>query len=252
MSGDISGVTFRNNILHTSPGLPQVRTFTSSGVRFEGNAYWASGGALSLLWNGAQFSTLADWRTATGQETRANGITGLCASPGFVSPSSGPITLALATGTLPAFTLSMSSPLLGQGVDLATEFGIKPGARDFYGNPTPTAGRQGNIGACEVRAALVTQSAVRKIESAAAWCQVYPTIARNEIHVVAEQGTTQSVEIQLIDAMGRPARTWTRPGSQLTGTGLTLPLDRLAAGRYVLRVQSNTRAQQLTVLVVNE
>ncbi|MBD2724662.1 right-handed parallel beta-helix repeat-containing protein [Hymenobacter armeniacus] len=251
MSGDIAGTNLRNNILQTATGLPVVRTFTASGLRFEGNAYWSPTGALTLSWNGASFNNLTDWRTATTQETLANGtrLTGVCASPCFASATPG---VALSTGSrLPNFTLGSSSPLLGSGLNLATEFNINPGTRDFYGANTPGAGSRGNIGASEARLALATRSGADKTNDAT-WCQVYPTVASSEIHVVAEKASAQPVEIQLVDVLGRSARTWSRPGNQLSATGLTLSVDGLAAGRYVLRVQSGTQTQHQTVLVGNE
>ena len=252
MSGDISGIMLRNNILQTAAGLPVVRTFTSTGIRFEGNAYWSPAGALTLQWNGGTYNSLADWRAGTGQETLANGTrpTGICTNPCFATASAG---TSYNTGNIPVYTLAASSPLLANGLNMAAEFNINPGPRDFYGNPTPTASSRGNIGASEARtAALATQPTTGKTERSTTWCQVYPTIVRNEVHVVAEQATTQPVEIQLVDALGRTARTWTRPGSQLAASGLTLPIEGLTTGRYTLRVQSGTQAQHLNVVVVNE
>ena len=52
-SGDISNITVRNNIFQVAAGLRVLRTFTTTGVRFEGNCYWSSGGALAFDWNGA-------------------------------------------------------------------------------------------------------------------------------------------------------------------------------------------------------
>ena len=251
MSGDITGITLRNNILETAAGLRVVRTFTTTGVRFEGNDYWSPGGALAFDWNGGGYSSLAAWRTGTGQETLDNGTrpTGISVSPAYASANPNP---SVTGRNLPNFTLGSSSSLLGSGLNLITEFNINPGPRDFYGNPTPAAGSRGNIGAAEVAAAVVTSTARNSVQRATAWCQVYPTVARREIHIVAEVGAVQPVEVQLLDALGRTARTWTQPGSQLASGGLTLAVDGLPAGRYTLRVQSGAQMQRATILIAND
>ena len=143
LSGDISNITVRNNIFQVAAGLRVVRTFTTTGVRFEGNDYWSPGGSLAFNWNGAGYGSLAAWRAGTGQEMLDNGTrpTGMNAAPVFASASSGQ----------PPYSLDATSPLLGQGLDLASEFGVNPGPHDFYGLPTPLAGTRGNIGASEAR-----------------------------------------------------------------------------------------------------
>ncbi|MBJ6111069.1 right-handed parallel beta-helix repeat-containing protein [Hymenobacter sp. BT523] len=148
LSGDISGFTVRNNILQADPGLCFVRTFTTTGVRFEGNNYWSPNGSMKFDWNTAQYSTLSAWRTASAQETLAGGTraTGMSVAPGFASTGAG----------AQAFLLDATSPLLGQGLNLLTEFGLNPGPRDFYGLPTPAATVPGNVGASEARLDITT------------------------------------------------------------------------------------------------
>ncbi|MBD2724666.1 right-handed parallel beta-helix repeat-containing protein [Hymenobacter armeniacus] len=148
LSGNISGFTVRNNILQADPGLCLVRTFTTTGVRFEGNDYWSPTGVMKFDWNTAQYSTLSAWRNASAQETLAGGsrATGMSVAPGFVSTGTG----------AQAFLLDATSPLLGQGLNLLTEFGLSPGPRDFYGLPTPAAAAPGNIGASEARLDIST------------------------------------------------------------------------------------------------
>jgi hypothetical protein len=136
MSGGISGITLRNNVLQTSSGLPVVTSLTTSGVRLEGNCYWNQAESSLVEWNGMAYSDLAAWRAATGQERLASGsATGIHADPQL--PNS-PVQAPLAT-----------SPVRAAGLSLQAEFNVSPGARDFVGNPTVQAPARGNIGAFE-------------------------------------------------------------------------------------------------------
>ncbi|MFC7668706.1 right-handed parallel beta-helix repeat-containing protein [Hymenobacter humi] len=82
MSGDVSGITLRNNVLKTTDGMPLVTSVTTSGLRMEGNLYWSSGAPMVMQWGGASFADLDAWRAATGQEKLSNGrATGVSADP---------------------------------------------------------------------------------------------------------------------------------------------------------------------------
>ena len=249
MSNGVSGITLRNNIFQIAAGLPMVTCNTATGVRMEGNCYWTPNAALSLSWMGTTYTTLADWRTGTGQETLTGRPTGMCANPGLVvsTAPSGSGSSALA-----GYNLAANSPMVGAGLNMAAEFNVNPGHRDFFGNATPAAGRRGNIGASEARGGPATHATAASTQQAA-WCQVYPTVVHDQFHILAEPGTTpQPVQVQLIDALGRTARTWTLAANQLQASGTALPVAGLAAGRYVLRVQSGARIQRQSLVVMNE
>ena len=66
--------------------LSEMSAAAASGVNVSGNAYWAgSAGAMRVVWGGgATFASLAAFRNATGEETRADGTpTGSDADPGL-------------------------------------------------------------------------------------------------------------------------------------------------------------------------
>ena len=136
MSGGISNMTFRNNVLQTSGGLEVLSTYTTTGVHLEGNCYWSGAAPLRLNWNGANYNDLAAWRAATGQEQLANGrATGLQAAPQLAAA--------------PNFAPLSASPLRDAGLSLSAEFLINPGPYDYCNNPTPQAPTSGSIGAIE-------------------------------------------------------------------------------------------------------
>ena len=248
LSGGITDVTLRNNILQTAAGLPVLVTSTATGLRLEGNCYWTPNAALAINWMGTAYTSLAAWRTGTGQETLGGTgrATGLCVDPSLRAATAvtGPMTSALA-GYIP----HQPSALVGAGLSLSTEFGIDPGTRDFFGTPLPAPGTALSIGAAEAQPAVVSATTRTTPATAAAWCQVYPTVVRDEIRVVSEHSLPSSVSIRLFDMLGRECRTWSRPGSQLQASGLALPVTGLPTGRYVLHIQSGSQSQRQSLVV---
>jgi hypothetical protein len=248
MSGAITDISLRNNVLQTSAGLLAAVSATNVGVRLEGNCYWAPAAAISLYWDGTTYTSLAAWRAATTQETllTSGQVTGICANPCFAPPAAGSSSSIPLSSPVPAYNLASVSPLLGAGLNLQASFGIAPGSRDFFGNATPPNGIAGNVGASEARVAALP---TRSVGSSAPWCEVYPTVIHHEIHLVAVQAATQPIEVQLYDMMGRSCRSWRTAGSQLMPGGLTLAVSGLAAGQYVLSVQSGTQRLRQSVVV---
>ncbi len=246
-SGGIAGVALRNNILQTSAGLPVLAACTAAGLRLEGNCYWSPNGALALDWNGTRYCSLESWRAATGQELLGTGTrpTGICADPRLAAEAAG----APLSGTPDGYNPGPASGLVGTGLSLSAEFGLDPGRRDFFGNPAPATGVRGNVGASEARVALGTKAVGSNGPGDPAWCQVYPTVVRNEIHILSELITAQQVEIQLFDCSGRPCRSWSQPGARLRYGPLVVPVAGLAAGRYQLWVQCGPHLLRQALLV---
>lgn len=248
LSGGITDVTLRNNLLQTAAGLPVLVTSTTTGLRLEGNCYWTPNAALIINWQGITYTSLAAWRAGTGQEMLGGTgrATGLCADPALTiipTTSTAPMTSEL-VGYIP----HRPSALVGAGLRLSTEFGIDPGTRDFFGNPVPAPGTAGNIGAAEAPPAVVSAT-TRNATDGTAWFQVYPTVVHDEIRVVSAHSMPSAVSLRLLDMMGRECRTWTRPGAQLQAGGMVLPVAGLAMGRYVLHIQSEGQLQRQSLVV---
>lgn len=150
---DPENLYFRNNIIQTTGGVRLVEVQASAldgavNLRFEGNSYFSTGGAFSIVWGGTVYSTLADWRAATGQERIGGVNTGLSVDPRLTAPGQG-ITVGDADllATLSGYRLRSDSPLIEAGLDLRT-MGVAIGTRDYFGGPVPS-GTTLDIGAHE-------------------------------------------------------------------------------------------------------
>ena len=145
---ELPEITFYNNIF-VSQG-PQVFNETAGlgkiGV-FRGNLYWAMGERGFRI---DSFKSLEEWTEASGQEKLNGKLVGIFADP--VLHKSGAALLASPADLdkLVEYRLRKNSPAIGTGLDLRKEFGIDPGAVDFYGNPL-LAGGSPTIGAHEIR-----------------------------------------------------------------------------------------------------
>jgi regulation of enolase protein 1 (concanavalin A-like superfamily) len=135
---DLENVRVSNNLFISTGGQPLVDfSLTaldgSSGVRLEGNAYWSSGGAFRLLWKGVTYTSLAQFRAATGQERLNDTDVGRSVEPDLAAAGAGPTfnDPAMLKG-LWQYRLKVASQLVDAGIDLA-ELGINIGARDFFG-----------------------------------------------------------------------------------------------------------------------
>jgi hypothetical protein len=143
------GITFRNNLLVTSGGVPAVRSPGLSGVRFEGNAYWSIGAPFTIDWRQVTYSDLDAWRAATGQELIEGEPVGVVVDPLLTPPGvAGAIGDATLLHTLDAYRLRPGSAVATAALDLVGQFGVDPGPYDFYGTPLGLAGGRA-IGAHE-------------------------------------------------------------------------------------------------------
>lgn len=134
-----TNVSIRNNIFITSGAAKMIDVAGGqSNLLFQGNSYWSTTGNFSFRWNGTNYTSLSSWRTATGQEKIGVTNTGFDVNP-LVTSLGGGTTLNDTTllTTLTAYRLQSGSPLINQGLNLLTQFGINPGTRDFYGNTIP-------------------------------------------------------------------------------------------------------------------
>jgi hypothetical protein len=149
-SGGIYNTSIFNNIITTVAGKEVVSVGdVSGGWSFNGNCYWTYGDNIEIYWSGTRYSSLASWRTATGQETYLAGDTGFEVDPCLVNPGGGgTIGDPCALWTLNDYRLMSTSPLIGEGLDLQSLFSINPGPRDYYDANIPT-GSDFDVGASE-------------------------------------------------------------------------------------------------------
>jgi len=149
-SGAIYNTYIYNNIIVTVPNKRVVNmSSTSGGWYFKGNCYWTYGDNIEIKWGGTTYTSLAAWRSATGQEKLGGNNVGFECDPCLVDVGNGgtigdPCNLA----GLTAYKLQGSSPLINAALDIQSLFGIDPGLRDYYGTSIPRC-YQFDVGAHE-------------------------------------------------------------------------------------------------------
>lgn len=139
-----TGVHFRNNIFQTTGGVRLVEIVGKhTDLKFQGNAYWSTGGAFSIKDFTTNHTSLASWRNKAGQEILNGTATGFDAqNPGLTSPAVIPtFNDASQLVTLTNYRLTASSPaaVRNGGVNLAA-LGIVTGGQDFFGEIAPDGG----------------------------------------------------------------------------------------------------------------
>lgn len=152
--GGSTDIAFRNNVFITTGGAPMVDIASGqSGIVFQGNAYWASGSALTFRDSGVTYTGLAAWRTTTGREQNGSTPTGLDLDPQLLNPGNAPVLGAPALlSSLTHYRPASTSPLIDAGLNLAqAPWNLAIGTRDFPGIPLPTGARP-DIGAFELPA----------------------------------------------------------------------------------------------------
>lgn len=245
-SDGIAGITLRNNIIQTTKGIPLVTALATSGVRLEGNAYWSTGAPFVIQWGGTIYGDLATWRAASTQEQLGTQEVGLEAAPQFASGSNN---AAANTLQLTPYRLATTSTLNGAGLNLRSRFGIDTGKRDFFGNPTPTVTGKANVGAYEVQAIALS---TRRNVTQAAWCNAYPTRATDVVTLQFQPDLKQAVTIRVFDLQGRLHQTKQLEASQVAARETSVSVRGLAAGRYVLQVESGLLHTGLPLIVSAE
>jgi hypothetical protein len=113
---------------------------------FQGNLFWNLAGDRSFQ----GFGSLKEWAAATGKEMRGDDLTGYYLEPGFRSAGTLEVTDPEQIGpeALEAYIPEPGSPLIDNGLDMKTWFGVDPGRVDILGTGIPVHGKF-DIGAIE-------------------------------------------------------------------------------------------------------
>jgi len=132
----------RNNIfIAKAPALPLRVEQPTDRLRFENNLYWREGAPVQVAWGAQSYSSLAQWRDRTGQESLNGKPTGFFANPALTSQPPGvhPGQL-VGLDSLRAFRPLPNSPALAGGLDLRAVFGLDSGSGDLLGLTLPASG----------------------------------------------------------------------------------------------------------------
>jgi hypothetical protein len=115
----------KNNIVHTA-ATQLVYEVDGSSNTINYNLYYDATLTNKFKHDASTYSTLADWRTASGQDANSPSV----ADPLFIST------------VTPDFHLQSGSPAINAGVDVGL-------TEDYLGNPVPYLGGKVDIGAYE-------------------------------------------------------------------------------------------------------
>ena len=134
-----SNIKVNNNIFYSPGGTGFVKgSVDTIKVQFLQNNYFSSNGIPLFNWNNTNYTSLAAWTNATGQERSQGTNFGLEADPALTIPGGG----------REGYRLNANSPMIDAGLNL-----INTGNRDFYNGLNRIGGIQ-DIGAFERQSTL--------------------------------------------------------------------------------------------------
>ncbi|SIR33763.1 right-handed parallel beta-helix repeat-containing protein [Pontibacter lucknowensis] len=138
-SGQHHNVRFYNNIFYTRNGAPLLLATDTAAldVLFHNNAWYSEDDRYTFVWGDNRYTSLQDFRTATGQETDQNQPTGMAADPKLTAPgTAGTLGYPLNLQTLrDRYSLQKKSPLIGQGIAVDLPAPFTPAEQDILGHP---------------------------------------------------------------------------------------------------------------------
>lgn len=134
-------VTLRNNLLVIDGPLLIVAdtAYPRGQALLQGNDYYSTSGRWTVRWGGKTYSSLAEWRSATGQEMTDGRKTGFETDPCFRGGKAPVIKKASDAELL----VPVCDALADKGLDLRSMFGIDAGRQDYFGEAlgrTPPVG----------------------------------------------------------------------------------------------------------------
>lgn len=140
MGINMKGLKIRNNVFYTTTGVNMLHstyTFDTTKIHLQNNNYFDTTGSPRFIYRTTYTSLKAFKAAALGQEMRGSLSLGLSVDPLFVNPGGGKNIKPSEGGELTYMTAYMQqpgSPLIDNGLDLETLYGLNIGDRDFYNN----------------------------------------------------------------------------------------------------------------------
>lgn len=136
-------IRVRNNVFQTTPGVRTLEIVgKQTGLVFQGNAYYAGGGSLSIKDFTTTYTTVSAWRTKSGQEKLGTVNTDLSGDPGLTSVTvptfNNASTLLNDLLGMSSFRLSSTSAARNAGVAITgTYYGPPLTGLDFFDGLSP-------------------------------------------------------------------------------------------------------------------
>ena len=134
-------VTIVNNIFITTNGLSLLDIVGGqTNMVIQGNDYYASGSAFVIKWAGTTYSSLAAFRSASGQESLDFVAVGSSANPLLTNPGRPALGNADLLNTLTAYKLQSNSAMINQGLTPPISSFVPAATQDFFGDALPQGG----------------------------------------------------------------------------------------------------------------
>jgi hypothetical protein len=151
----INNISFYNNIFLSAGTVSLIDIPVGYSAFFAGNIYWSGANPFSIIYQGNTYSSLASWRTATGNEILSGTNTGSNSDPLLTNVGGGgTIGFGNSLMSLDAYKISSpSSPAYQTALDINALFSINTGTQDFWGTSLP-GGITNDIGANEFTGTL--------------------------------------------------------------------------------------------------
>lgn len=238
---NISGVEVYNNIFQTTGGANLIDIPVGYSAFFAGNLYWSSGAAFKIKYQGATYSSVAAWRTATNNEKVNSTLTGVTANPTFNNAGGSTIMFPNQTYQLNSYKLLAGSPALNVGLNLTSLYSLNTGNRDFFGNPI-ASGALTNIGAHGASNNVAT--ALGLINLNPEEFVLYPNPVRSGDPIFVK-GIELPYSAELISITGQLV--WKK--DKIETEKYPIPTGNFAAGPYIL-VLTDVKNQKKTKKVI--
>lgn len=236
----ITGIEVYNNVFQTTGGVPLIDVPAGYSAYFAGNLYWSSGADFKIYYQGPTYTSLSDWRTATGNEELGSATTGIAADPQFNNIGTGTIVFPNPTEQLNAYKPSVASPTVDSGLDIASLFGISRGSQDFFNNVIYD-GSAADIGAYDGTLSTgITGLEAENIFS------IYPNPVKsgNPIVIRARQFPYCA---EMISITG--AKVW--KDEKIETPEYQIPTINLASGLYILTITDKKEHKKTNKIIVN-
>ncbi|MES2565946.1 MAG: T9SS type A sorting domain-containing protein [Bacteroidota bacterium] len=239
---NITGIEVYNNIFQTTGGASLVDVPVGYSAFFAGNLYWSSGAAFKIKYQGATYSSIAAWRTATNNEKVNSTLTGVTANPNFNNSGSGAVLFPNQTYQLNAYKLSAGSPAINVGLNLTSLYGMNTGSRDFFGNPVGSTGMT-SIGAHGAIVNIATSLGL--INKNSEEIILYPNPVRSGDPIFVK-GIELPYSAELISITGQLV--WKK--DKIETEKYPIPTGNFAAGPYILLLNDANDQKKTHKLII--
>jgi PKD repeat protein len=133
--GAMKDIRVCNNILMTKNNVNMLDLNKTINLKFYNNVYYDHGNGYHFRDNGTDYSSLNNWRNATGQEIYNGKPSGFRSNPNLLNAGNGgPIAGVDSLGSLDAYRLSVKSGIIGNGLVIDTLLEFSSITRDYYGD----------------------------------------------------------------------------------------------------------------------